>query len=64
MKNNLTEEFTACTRYLSVNTPSKADAKGLFECIGESLQVIGIEALTEDSVLGVSNMPVLVGGWL
>ena len=51
LKNNLTEEFTACTRYLSVNNPSKADAKGLFECIGESLQVIGIEALTEDSVL-------------
>jgi len=36
-KNNLAEELTVNTRFLSVNNPIRANAAGLYECIGEAL---------------------------
>ena len=61
-RNNLSEELTVRTRYLSVNNPERANAEGLYKCVAEALKIIGIEALNSDTVLGVSDMPALVGG--
>ena len=61
-KNSVTEEFTVSTRYLSVQNPDRANAAGLFRCVSDALKIFGIEAIDQESVLGVSNMPVLVGG--
>lgn len=60
--NNVTEELTSCTRYLTVENPDRATAVGLFKCVGEALKIMGIDSWDQDSVLQVANIPVLVGG--
>ena len=54
--------LTVRTHYLSVSNPVRAKAAGLYECISEALRIAGIEALNQESVLGLSDRPVLVGG--
>ena len=61
-KNNLTEELSVCTRFISLCNPTRGNAAGLHECICEALKFMGIEALNVESVLGVSGRPVLVSG--
>jgi len=57
------QEITPCTRYLSIHSPGKADASGLLSCVNEALKFMGVEnVLDKDSVLGVEDRPVLVGG--
>ena len=63
MKDNLSEEIRSCTRFFSVQAPSRADAAGLIECIGGALKKLGIDNLLDQAkVLGVEGKPVLVGG--
>ncbi len=61
-KNNRTEELNVCTRFISVSNPTRGNAAGLYECVREGLKFMGIESVNVESVLGVSGMPVLVGG--
>ncbi len=61
-KNNRTEELNVCTRFISVSNPTRGYAAGLYECVREGLKFMGIESVNVESVLGVSGMPVLVGG--
>ena len=59
-KNSMIEELTACSRYLSVHNPERANAAGLFKCVSDALKNVGIEAINQDSVLSVSDMPILM----
>lgn len=47
---------------MSVHNPDRANAAGLFKCVSDALKTVGVEAIDQDTVLGVCNMPVLVGG--
>ncbi len=43
--------------------PSKANADGLIDCLGNGLKMLGIDnILDRTSVLGVQNKPILIGG--
>ena len=56
------QEVKTCARYFCVLEPTKADADGLLECLNRSLKSLGIENLLErENVLGVHELPVLVG---
>ena len=37
-KDNSSEEIRSCTRFFSVQVPSRADAAGLIECLGDALK--------------------------
>ncbi len=45
-----------------MSNPTRGNAAGLYECVREGLKFMGIESVNVESVLGVSGMPVLVGG--
>lgn len=61
-KNEVAQEMTSCTRYWSVHSPEKCDANGLLICVGASLELLGVKSILDrDSVLGVDEMPVLIG---
>ena len=61
-KNDVSQQITTCTRFLSLHSPPKANASGLLQCIGEALQFLSVEnVLDKDSVLSAKGMPVLVG---
>lgn len=63
MKDNSSEEIRSCTRFFSVQAPSRADAAGLIECLGGALKKLGIDDLLDQAkVLGVEGKPILVGG--
>ena len=56
------QEMTTCSRFLSLHNPQRGDASGLLECIGEAMHLLGVDdVLNQDSVLGVSTKPVLIG---
>ena len=56
-------EIRSCARYLSLQVPTRANADGLIQCLGDALQILGIDNILDcDSVLGVQGQPVLVGG--
>ena len=56
------QEIRSCTRYLSVEVPSKADSSGLIQCVGNALRILGVDnVLDRSSILG-QGKPVLVGG--
>ena len=56
------QEVTTASRFLSLHNPQSADASGLLECIGEAMHLLGVDdVLDQDSVLGVSTKPVLIG---
>ena len=62
-KNDSTKEMTTNARYWSVHNPERADADGLLLCIKDAFKPLGVsDLLDKASVLGVQNMPVLVGG--
>lgn len=43
--------------------PSRADAAGLIECLGDALKRLGIDDILDQAkVIGVKDKPVLVGG--
>lgn len=55
------EELTVCTRYLSVHTPERANARGILLCLGEALKLMSIDnVLDKECVLGVGDKPVCV----
>ena len=57
------QEIRSCARFLSLQVPAKADADGLIRCLGNALQILGIDnILSFESVLGVASYPILVGG--
>jgi hypothetical protein len=57
------EEIRSCARYLSLQVPTRANADGLIQCIGDALQRLGIDnILDRASVLGVDSHPVLIAG--
>ena len=57
------EEVRSCARFLSVEVPKRADASGLIDCLGNALQVLGIDnVLDKASVLGVVDKFILIGG--
>ena len=59
----MTSEITTSTRYISVHTPSRADASGIVSCIKDALKQVGIQdMLDSECVLGAEDFPVLVGG--
>ena len=61
-KDDASQQLTTCSRFLSLHSPQKADASGLLLCVGEALQLLGVEnVLDKDSVLSVEGKPVLVG---
>ena len=39
------------THYSSVHNPERANAVGLFKCVGDALNIFGVEAMDQDSVL-------------
>ena len=48
------EEMRSCSRYLSLGVPKKANADGLIECLGNSLQLLGVHTILDrTSALGV-----------
>ena len=49
-KNNLTEELSVCTGFISLCNPTRGNAAGIHECICEALKFMGIEALNVESV--------------
>ena len=56
------QEITTSSQFLSLHNPPKADASGLLECISEAIQRLGVDdVLGQDSVLGVGTKPVLIG---
>ena len=56
------QEIKTCARYFCVLEPSRANADGLVECLCTAIKKMGIENLLErESVLSVSELPVLVG---
>ena len=57
------QEMKSCTRYLSLEVPTKANADGLIKCLGNALRILGVEnILDESSVLGIRGKPILIGG--
>lgn len=57
------QEMRSCVRYLSLEVPMKADADGVIKCIGNSLQVLGVDnILDRSSVVGAQGKPILIGG--
>ena len=62
-KDNVAQEMRSCVRYLSVEVATKADAAGLIKCAENALRKLGIHNILDRSaVLGIQNMPVLIGG--
>ncbi len=62
-KDGAAEEMKSHTRFFSLATPEKADARGLVKCLSQSLSSLGIaDILDQSSVLGAEGKPVLVGG--
>ena len=60
-KDNSSEEIRSCTRFLSVQAPSRADAAGLVECLGGALIKFGIDNILDQAkVLGVEGKPILI----
>ena len=59
VKNDDTYKMEACTRYLAVVKPTRADADGLLSCLGEALSRIGIKDIRSPD--SVDEMPVLIG---
>ena len=56
------QEMQTCTRYHCVIEPKKADASGLVECLHTAMESMGIANILErESVLGVQDMPILIG---
>ena len=63
MKDSNLEKVKSITRYLTVCNPVKCDADGLLNCLSSALNQIGIEDnLDKESVLGIQQIPALVGG--
>ena len=63
MKDSNVEEVKSITRYLTVCNPVKCDADSLLNCLSSALNQIGIEdSLEKESVLGIQQLPALVGG--
>lgn len=61
-RDNTVQEVRTCARYFCVLEPTRADADGLIESLSGALKSMGIENLLErESVLGVHELPVLVG---
>lgn len=59
----VSEKVKSCARYFSIEVPKKADADGLVECLGRSLEKLGITDLMDKAaVLGVQTKPILIGG--
>ena len=61
MKDNSSEEIRSCTRFFSVQAPSRADAAWLIECLGDALKKLGIDDLLDQakespSLLEVAQM--------
>lgn len=57
------ERVKSCARYFSIEVPMKADSSGLVECLGKSLEKLGITNLLDKAnVLEVGTKPILVGG--
>ena len=53
-KNDAVEEITSRTRYLPLHSPQHADDSGLFDCVGDTLSLFGVDSvLDQDSVLRV-----------
>ena len=62
-QDDATQEVRSCIRFLSVEVPTKADATGLIKCAENALRKLGVDnILDRSSVLGVQNMPILIGG--
>ena len=56
------QEIRSCTRFFSVEAPTKADANGLLNCLRRGLLRLGITDILDKSiVLGVTDHPILVG---
>ena len=63
MKDSKSEEVKSITRYLTVCNPARCDADGLLNCLSCALNQIGIkDILDKESVLGIQQLPALVGG--
>lgn len=61
-KDDATEEMKSCARYFTVEVPTRADADGLIECLGNALKGFEVEdILKKASVLGADGKPVLIG---
>lgn len=46
---------------LSITLTKYVNATGLLKCIGDALKIVCVEgSIDQDSVLGLSNMPILV----
>ena len=57
------QEMKSCTRYLSLEVPTNADADGLIKCLGNALRILGVEnILDQSSVLGGASLSSLVVG--
>ena len=57
------QEIRYCARFLSLQVYTKADANVLICCLGNALQILGInDILDSESVLGFRDYPVLIGG--
>ena len=56
------EEITSTSRFLSLHVPQKADANGLLACVRDAMYPLEVEnAMDPESVLAVDTHPVLVG---
>ena len=63
VRDDTAQELRSCTRYLSLEVPTKADADGLISCLGNAVKALGVQNLLDiGSVLSVGSNPVLVGG--
>ena len=63
VRDDTAQELRSCTRYLSLEIPTKADADGLISFLGNALKALGVQNLLDiGSVLSVGGNPVLVGG--
>ena len=52
-----------CARYFSIQEPKRTNAGGLIHCLSNALEKLGItDVLDKQSVLGVTNKPLLIGG--
>ncbi len=62
-KDAASESVKSCARFFSIEVPKKADSNGLVECLGKSLEKLGITNLLDKaSVLNVGTKLMLVGG--
>ena len=62
MKDDAAEEMKSCTRFLSLESPEKANASGLVKCLSQSLAPLGITDILDENMLSAEGEPVLVGG--